>query len=85
MNPLNIQQQRSIMSFAVIAIFAVAASVFLIGKGSDAANEIDFLNNGPLASRRAMIVKELDEKEGLGMSSTSEIMQDKIPLGEISK
>lgn len=68
MNLLNIQQ-RSVISFAVIACFAVAAAVFLIQKGTDATNEIKLLNTNHAVARRALIEKELDEKEGLGTSS----------------
>lgn len=69
MNLLNLQQ-RSIMSFAVIAFFAVGTAVFLIQKGSEATNEIKLLNTNHGIAHRALIEKELDEKEGLGASST---------------
>lgn len=72
MSSLNAQQKRSIMSFIVIAFFAVGATIFLIGKGSEATSEIELLNNGQLAA------KELDEKEGLGTSSISNIAPSEI-------
>lgn len=69
MNILNLQQ-RSIMSFGVIAFFAVGFTVFIIQKASDATNEIKLLNSNHATARRALIEKELDEREGLGASST---------------
>lgn len=68
MNLLN-TQQRSVVSFAVIAFFAVGAATFLIRKGSEATNEIKLLNSNHITARRALIEKQLDEKEGLGTSS----------------
>ncbi len=67
-NILNLQS-RSTVSFAVIACFAVGAAVFLIQKGTDATNEIKLLNTNHAVAHRALIEKELDEKEGLGTSS----------------
>ena len=69
---LNIQQ-RSIMSFTVIAFFSVGAAVFLIDKGSEATNEITLLKNRNVSAHRALIEKQLDEKEGLGASSTQKM------------
>lgn len=66
---LNVQR-RSIMSFAVIASFAVGAAVFLIRKGSEATNEIKLLNSSHVSAHRALVEKELDKREGLGASST---------------
>ena len=58
------------MSFVVIAFFAVGAAVFLIGKASEAANEIDLLNNGPLAVRRVALLHELGrEATGSGVET----------------
>lgn len=66
---LNVQR-RSIMSFAVIAFFAAGAAVFLIRKGSEATSEIESLNSSYVSAHRALIEKQLDEKEVLGASST---------------
>jgi hypothetical protein len=63
-------QWRSIMSFTVIAFFTVGAAVFLIQKGSEATSEIKALNSNHFEAHRALIIKQLDEKEGLGASST---------------
>lgn len=58
------------MSFIVIAFFSVGASVFLLRKGSEAASEIELLNNNNFSARRGLINKELDEREGLGTPDT---------------
>ena len=72
MNPPSTQQRRSMMSFVVIAIFAVGVSIFLIGKGSEAASEIDRLTAGPLAGSRTALGQELDDKGESEASSTVE-------------
>jgi len=59
------------ISFMVIAFFAVGASVFLIQKGSEAANEIELLNQRNFSVRRELIMKELDEKEGFGTAESN--------------
>jgi len=69
-NPLNTQQRRSMISFIVIALFAVGAAIFVVRKGSQATSEIDSLNSNHFTAHRALIIKELDEREGLGASST---------------
>lgn len=66
-------RQRSMVSFVVIAFFAVGAAVFLIQKGSDATNEIKLLKSAHVTARRALIEKQLDEKEGLGTSSIQQM------------
>lgn len=72
MGPFATQQRRSMMSVVVIAFFAVGTSAFLIQKGSEAASEIELLNNGPLAMRRAALMQELGEDA----TSSSEVAGD---------
>lgn len=72
MGPFAAQQRRSMMSVVVIAFFAVGISAFLIQKGSEAASEIELLNNGPLAMRRAALMQELGE----GAASSSQAAAD---------
>lgn len=50
-------QRRSVLSFIVIAFFAVAATVFLVRKGSDAASEIEMLNQNNFSVRRELIIR----------------------------
>lgn len=67
-------QKRSMMSFIVIAFFAVGAAVFLIGKGSEAVNEIELLNTGPLTVRRTTLAQVLEGEttsSSIGVANTS--------------
>ena len=58
------------ISFIVITFFAVGAAIFLIRKGSEATSEIGSLNTNHFTAHRALLEKELDEREGLGATST---------------
>ena len=56
---ISATQRRSLMSFVVIAVFGIGMALFIIQKGNEAIREIDSLNNGPLALRRAALAQEL--------------------------
>lgn len=56
--------QRSLFSFIVIIALGVSAAIVVVKKGNDAADELERLNSGFFAVRRAAFARQSDDESG---------------------